>query len=155
MLSLSRDIPWLEPALSQLGVREWEGAANNPRILEYHSHTTMGDWGKSRDLTPWCASFVGWTLIRGSELPSYSALARSYIAWGEQTVARLGAVCVIKRRQKGSDKRTGSRGGYHVGFFVNRSRGGLVLLSGNAQDRVGVDWYSNRRYELKALRWPD
>jgi uncharacterized protein (TIGR02594 family) len=154
MLNLSRDIPWLEPALSQLGVKEWEGEANNPRILEYHRHTTMGDWGKSRDLTPWCASFVGWALIRGRKEPSYSALARSYISWGVETKPRLGAVCVIKRRKRGSDKRTGSRGGYHVGFWMNASRNGYVLLSGNAQNRVGIDWYSERRYELKALRWP-
>jgi uncharacterized protein (TIGR02594 family) len=156
MLSLSRDIPWLEPALSQLGVTEIAGSEHSPHILLYHQHTTMGDWGKSRDETPWCASFVGWCLLQGNVEPSYSALARSYIGWGKACVnPSLGAVAVLKRRKKGTDSRTGSRGGYHVGFWMNASRKGYVLLSGNAADRVGIDWYSERRYELKAVRWPN
>ena len=151
MLSLNRDIPWFERGLGELGVAELPGAEHNPRILEYHAVT--GGW--SRDEVPWCGSFTAWCMDPYYVPPERAALARSWIRFGEPSDERLGAVCVIKRRQSGADRRTGSRGGYHVGFFVNRSRAGLVLLSGNSQNRVGVDWYSNRRYEIKALRWPE
>jgi len=152
--SLSKSSPWLEVALGELGVCEAPGAAHNYRILEYHATTTLGDWGRSRDETPWCSSYVNWCIEQelGSGTGSGNALARSWIHWGAATEPVLGCVCVIKRRSKGSDKRTGSRGGYHVGFFLDSSRGGVVLLSGNAGNRVGIDWHSGRRWDVMAFR---
>jgi len=149
---LSRTSPWLEVALGELGVCEVAGAEHEPRILEYHATTTLGDWGRSRDETPWCSSYVNWCVSQYCE-GTDNALARSWRAWGKGCVnPSLGCVCVIKRRRKGSDGRTGSRGGYHVGFFLDHSRGGVVLLSGNASDRVGIDTYSKRNYEVLAYR---
>lgn len=151
MLSLSRDIPWLERGLGELGVVETPGAEHTYRILEYHNTTTLGDWGRSRDETPWCSSYVNWVMEPYFE-PTRNALARSWISWGKACEEKLGAICVIKRRRRGSDRRTGSRGGYHVGFYLNHTRGGIVLLSGNAADRVGIDPYYFRRYEVLAYR---
>jgi uncharacterized protein (TIGR02594 family) len=148
---LSSGSPWLEAALGELGVSECPGTLHTYRILEYHSTTTLGDWGKSRDETPWCSSYINWAVGKHVQ-PTNSALARSWLSWGHECVPELGCVCVIRRRKKGSDKRTGSRSGHHVGFFINYSRGGVVLLSGNAQNRVGVDTYSKRSYEVKAFR---
>jgi len=148
---LSRTSPWLEVALGELGVSECPGGEHTYRILEYHATTTLGDWGRSRDETPWCSSYVNWCVgqyVAGTD----NALARSWIRWGVGCEPTLGCVCVIKRRKKGSDKRTGSRGGWHVGFFINYSRGGVVLLSGNASNRVGIDTYSKRNYEVLAFR---
>jgi len=148
---LSRTSPWLEVALGEMGVSECSGSEHTYRILEYHATTTLGDWGRSRDETPWCSSYVNWCVSRYCE-GTDNALARSWIRWGVATEPELGCVCVIKRRARGADKRTGSRGGYHVGFYLDSSRGGVVLLSGNASDRVGIDWYSGQRYEVLAYR---
>ena len=148
---LNESSPWFEVALGELGVCETPGREHTYRILEYHSTTTLGDWGRSRDETPWCSSYVNWCVsqyVDGTD----DALARSWLTWGVECEPQLGCVCVIRRRRKGSDRRTGSRGGYHVGFYVNRTRGGVVLLSGNAQDRVGIDSYFNRSYEVLAYR---
>lgn len=151
---LSKTSPWLEVALGELGVCEYPGKAHNYRILEYHSTTSLGDWGRSRDETAWCSSYVNWAVEEalGCGVGTGNALARSWLHWGKACEPVLGCVCVIKRRARGGDKRTGSRGGWHVGFFINYSRGGVVLLSGNAQNRVGVDTYSKRIYEVNAFR---
>jgi uncharacterized protein (TIGR02594 family) len=139
---------WWERALGELGIEEWPGEAHNPRVLEYHSVT--GRW--SRDEVPWCASFVAWCVQPWRELPSRPALARSWRKWGSEVEPTLGAVCVIKRRKRGPDRRTGSRGGYHTGLFCNWSRGGAIIYSGNASNRVGFDYYSKARYEFLAFR---
>jgi uncharacterized protein (TIGR02594 family) len=148
---LNKYTPWLETAFGELGVRELPGGEHEPRILEYHATTTLGDWGRSRDETPWCSSYVNWC-VGAYGVGTDNALARSWLRWGVACEPELGCVCVIKRRRKGSDKRTGSRGGYHVGFFLDFSRGGIVLLSGNASDRVGIDTYSKRSYDFLAFR---
>jgi uncharacterized protein (TIGR02594 family) len=145
--------PWLVGALKDIGVTEIPGADHALRVIEYHSNT--GKW--SRDEVPWCGSAVEtWLLEAGIEgLGRRGALARSWVRWGVPAGDTVGAVCVLKRRRTGADARTGSRGGYHVGLFLNYSRGGVAMVSGNASDRVGVDVYSRRRYEVKALRMPD
>jgi len=148
---LSESSPWLEAAFDELGVAECPGAEHTYRILEYHAVTTLGDWGRSRDETPWCSSFVNWCVHFDAE-PSRSALARSWLHWGKACEPTLGCVCVLKRRKKGPDKRTGSRGGYHVGFYLGPSKKGVILLSGNASDRVGIDWYAKHRWDVMAYR---
>jgi uncharacterized protein (TIGR02594 family) len=150
-MTIHKSSPWLERALMEIGVTEWPGAAHNPRVLEYHSTTTLGDWGRSRDETPWCSSYVNWCVLPYAE-PTDNALARSWLKWGVEVEPELGCVCVIKRRRKGRDRRTGSRGGYHVGFYMNHTRSGIVMLSGNAQNRVGIDPYFSRSYEVLAYR---
>jgi uncharacterized protein (TIGR02594 family) len=145
--------PWLLGALEDIGVHELPGSDHDSRVIEYHSNT--GRW--SRDEVPWCGSAVEtWLVESGFEgLGRKGALARSWARWGRPAVGdELGAICVLKRRKRGSDVRTGSRGGYHVGIFLNYSRGGVAMVSGNASDRVGIDVYSRRRYEVKALRMP-
>lgn len=145
--------PWLVLAQTDYGVVEVKGAKHHPRILEYHSHT--GKW--SRDEVPWCGSAVETWLVEAGYigLGRDGALARLWKGYGRPAGEdELGAICVLKRRRRGSDARTGSRGGYHVGLLLSLSRGGLVMWSGNASDRVGADWYSGRRYERIALRMP-
>jgi len=147
------EIPlWLLGAMEDIGVEEIPGTDHSPRVLEYHLNT--GKW--SNDEIPWCGSAVEtWLVEAGVKgLGRPGALARSWMKWGVPAGATVGAVCVLKRRRKGSDARTGSRGGWHVGLFINHSRGGVAMVSGNASDRVGVDVYSRRLYEVMALRMP-
>ena len=66
----------------------------------------------------------------------------------------LGAICTLRRRKGGPDASTGSRWGYHVGLFLNMSRGNVVMVSGNKDDRVGGDTYSRRKWEVYAMRMP-
>jgi hypothetical protein len=73
--------------------------------------------------------------------------------WGIPVdVPTLGDIVVLKRRRRGSDAITGSRGGYHVGIFVRTSKGRIRLLGGNQRNAVRYSYYSQRRYEVKAIR---
>ena len=143
---------WLIGAMEDIGVKEVDGPGNDARVLEYHSHT--GLW--SRDSVPWCGSAVEtWLVEAGFKgLGRKGALARNWKGWGRPAKGELGAVCVLRRRKEGPDARTGSKFGYHVGIYLNMSRGGVAMVSGNASDRVGVDVYSKRQYEVYAMRMP-
>ena len=140
-------------ALGELGVEEWRGDLHNPRILEYHATTTLGDWARNRDETPWCSSFCQWVMAEAGIAGSGSAAARSWIRWGREVAPpELGCVVVMRRRGHKGDVRTGSSSGYHVGLFVNYSRGGLIALSGNTADRVGMDLFRSSRWRFVAFR---
>jgi uncharacterized protein (TIGR02594 family) len=150
---LNKYTPWLETAFEELGIEEWPGAEHNPRVLWYHAATDLNKRDRLTDEAAWCGSYTARMVLEAGFTPPQKAFrARNWMRWGEECKPVLGCVCVIKRRKKGSDKRTGSRGGYHVGFFLDFSRGGVVLLSGNASDRVGIDTYSKRSYDFLAFR---
>ena len=125
--------PWLEIAIRELvrGVDEIPGQRHNPRILEYHSATTLG---ASDDETPWCAAFMNWCLrecwIKGTN----SAAARSFVTWGQESEPVPGAIVTLWR---GSPDSTQG----HVGTLVDRAPGRIYLCGGNQRDRVSVAAY--------------
>lgn len=143
-------------ALDELGVREVKGPEHNPRVLEYHATTTLGDWGRSRDETPWCSSFVNWSHEEAGVEGTGNALARSWshrfdVVWGVPCEPFPGAVIVLRHRAS-SSARTGSRGGYHVGYYLSRTKRAVQVLSGNTSDRVGVDKFSLAKWEIVSVR---
>jgi uncharacterized protein (TIGR02594 family) len=141
-------------ALGELGVAEYPGDEHNPRILEYHAATTLHSAAALTDEAAYCGSFMAWVWgCVGMTPPDKAFRARSWLKAGAVAgEPELGDVCVVKRRKQGSDVRTGSRGGWHVGQYVNRTRGGIILLSANVGDRVGIDFFSSRRWDVKAFR---
>jgi uncharacterized protein (TIGR02594 family) len=142
-------------ASREIGITERKGDhLHNPRILEYHATTTLGDWGRSRDETPWCSSFVNWSVVGAGKEGTDNALARSWIRWGRVSNYELGSVVVIKARKRGSARRTGSRGGYHVGFLMWHSGARITLVSGNTRDSVRLSSYSLKKWDVKAVRMP-
>lgn len=149
-------LPWYAyRMLGELGVEEWPGEDSNPRVLKYIDATPLGRWNRS-DVVPWCGAFQSWAM-QGANIrpPETGHRARSWIRWGVKAADPIGAVCVLKARRRATAKRTGSaRGGYHVGTALGVSKSGVILVSGNVQDRVGVDYFPFRRWELKAFRVP-
>ncbi len=140
-------------AFRELGVAEYPGDKHNPRILEYHAATSLHSKAALTDEAAYCGSFMAWVWKKaGFEPPDKAFRARSWLKAGVKAEAELGVACVVKQRKRGPDARTGSRGGWHVGQWVNRTRGGIILLSANVGDRVGVDFFSSRRWDVKALR---
>jgi len=143
-------------ALEELGVEEWPGKENNPRVLDYLQSTPVGRWSPY-DATSWCGAFCTFTALNaGLTVPTEGHRARAWLQAGDWTdEPELGDICVVKLRKQYIRRRgrTGSaRGGYHVGWFMNMSRGAPVLLSGNVDDRVGIDWYSPTVWEVKGYR---
>jgi uncharacterized protein (TIGR02594 family) len=116
----------LEAAGAYLGLQEWPGAKQNPKIVSMFA--TVGHGQVQDDETPWCAAFVG-SVLASLGLPHTGKLnARSYQTYGQGVRtqdARPGDIVVLWR---GSP--TSWQG--HVAFFV-RFEGDKVILRGGNQ----------------------
>ena len=135
---------WYVLAMSEIGVVETYGSKHTPRILEYHKATSLK---ATTDEVAWCASFVSWCLEKAGVPSTRSAAARSYLKWGKPlTIPRRGCVVVFKR---GNSSWQG-----HVGFFVEETTDGkIVVLGGNQSNSVRTSRYSKK--DLLGYRWPE
>lgn len=134
---------WLAAAWAEFGVREKAGQADEPAVVRYFAEA--GHSGIRGDETPWCAAFVGAMLARAGFAPSGSLMARSYLAWGvSQDAPAFGALAVLSR---GEDPSAG-----HVGFYLGKAGGRVILLGGNQSDAVTVEAFDAKR--VLGYRWP-
>ena len=124
---------WYKIAIQELGVKEVVGG-ENPRIIEYHSTTTLK---ADEDEVPWCSAFVNWCIIQAGLKGTNSAMARSWLKWGQEVKNPYkGCVVVV------------SRGVYpqgHVGFFVHEQNGLIGLLAGNQGDAVSISYFNKSK----------
>lgn len=132
--------PWLRIARAELGVAEIHGERHNPRIVEYHQSCTLR---ATDDETPWCSSFVNWCLAQAGIAGTRNAMARSFLAWGQEVHPRLGSIVVLRR---------GAAPKGHVGFYVGGDSRTLRLLGGNQGDRVSIASFAWS--EAISHRWP-
>lgn len=134
--------PWLSRAESEIGVTEYPGPDDNPRIVEYHGATALR---AADDEVPWCSSFLNWCMTQAGVRGTGSAAARSWLPWGRPLPEpRRGCVAVFRR---GSNPASG-----HVALYV-RSRGALVdVLGGNQSNQVRISGYPAA--SLLGYRWP-
>ena len=128
--------PWMSFAWADLHVAEAPGTPDNPRIVDYFRRVGHAD--VDNDATPWCAAYVGACLERAGLRSTRSLAARSYLAWGVDTVApAYGAIVIISR---GADPALG-----HVGFLVGLTDSHVVLLGGNQSNAVTVEAFARSR----------
>ena len=130
--------PWLRVGIRELGIREVAGPAANPRIVLYDSFTTLK---ATSDEIPWCSSYACFCMETAGIPSPRSAAAASWMAWGEPSLPRLGAVAVFKRV-----------GGHHVAFMLAKIGDVLVVLGGNQGNAVSLTALSAA--SLLDLRWP-
>lgn len=151
--------PWMEVAESYVGLKEIRGVRHNPTIwgwLREHADNVKARWIERKgDEIPWCAVFVSHCLKSVGMQTTESAQAVKYATYGKPSKFVTGAVIVIKRKKTGSDKATGSRAGYHVGFLLRATHNHYFILGGNQRNRVSRVWYSKKNYEVKGIRWPE
>jgi uncharacterized protein (TIGR02594 family) len=137
------DPPWLDTARGELGVRVFAPGQSNPRITAYHALTNIAGYD---DKAAWCSSFVHWCLAPWGIDGTGSALARSWLAWGQKLAEpRRGCIAVLSR-----DDPTGWKG--HVGFYLHHDEQQVRLLGGNQLDAVCEHVYP--RAAVLAYRWP-
>lgn len=136
---------WIKVARKEIGVREYPGPKDNPRVVEYIKATSITPtmW---HDETPWCASFVCWCLEQVGIRSTRRANARSYLDFGREiTTPEPGCIAVFAR---GDHPAQG-----HVGFVVGvESDGDLQILGGNQANRVCIELQPRSR--LLGLRMP-
>lgn len=113
---------WVTVARGELGVKRLPGAAQEPRIAEYHQATDL----VANEDTPWCASFVNWALQKAGHSGNRSAWAKNFASFGVRLDGpAYGSIAVIDWSVV-----DGSKGG-HVGFVVGQSGSNVLLLGGN------------------------
>ena len=135
--------PWLTVARSEMGVRTFPLGQSNPRITAYHAGTNIQGYD---DKASWCSSFVNWALAHSGIKGTGSALARSWLDWGEPLDAPLpGCIAVLWR-----DEPSGWKG--HVGFWLREDATHVHLLGGNQLDEVREHTYP--RLCVLGYRWP-
>lgn len=139
--------PWMAIAEAELGIKEYPGDADNPRIIEYHSTTT---YGSRDDEISWCSSFVNWCIEKSGIDGTDNAGARSWEGWGKSISKPVpGCIAVLWRQSPESWKG-------HVAFYVGEHEQNnkyILLLGGNQGDSVCVAAYEKRR--VLSFRWPD
>jgi uncharacterized protein (TIGR02594 family) len=128
-----------ELARAEIGTKEVPGSAHNQAVVDYFAE--VGHSWVQDDETAWCAAFVG-AMLKRAGMPQTGKLnARSYLDWGQPVdpdQAKPGDVVVFWRGDK-----NGWQG--HVGFFVRRDGGQIIVLGGNQSNRVSEAGYAASR----------
>ena len=138
---------WLEIAEGELDTHEDSRPGKHTlRILDYHATTTLK---ATRDETPWCSSFVNWVVIQAGGKGTNSALAKSWLGWGQAVEPRPGCIIVLKRKPSAKPIE-GS--GYHCGFLMEKSEHHVTILGGNQSDMVMVKDYLRSDWDIKGCR---
>jgi uncharacterized protein (TIGR02594 family) len=132
---------WYKIAIQEMGQREVQGG-ENPRILEYHTATTLR---AKDDETPWCSAFVNWCMKQAGIQGTNLANARSWLKWGVSLIKPKQGCVVILRR--------GTPPSGHVCFFDSFAPDGkIVCLGGNQSDKVKFSVYKTA--DVLGYRWP-
>ena len=125
----------LEIAISQLGVKEIQGAEDNPAIVNYAKEAGF-EWIND-DETPWCSIFMNWCAKKAELEASNKANARSWLTVGSSiSNPKPGDVVVYWRVDQFSWKG-------HVGIFVGYDKSGkqIYTLGGNQGNEVSISTY--------------
>jgi uncharacterized protein (TIGR02594 family) len=134
---------WLAVARGELGVAAWPEGQCNPRIAAYHTGTNIAGYD---DKASWCSTFVHWCFARVGIGGTGSALARSWLDWGDALdTPRSGCITVLWRESP-----DGWKG--HVGFYLRHDAQQVWLLGGNQREAVCANAYPIEC--LLAYRWP-
>lgn len=130
--------PWMDTAVSQLGITEILGKKHNNSIINYHSTTG----GFKDDETAWCASFVNYCFTTNGIKSTNSARAYSFSNFGiELDKPAYGAVAVMNYS--------------HVGFVAGMNKDGRIILLGGNQGKPGaVNLSPNSENAVLSYRFP-
>jgi len=135
---------WVTIAKNEIGVRVFAEGKSNSRITEYHEHTNIAGYD---DKAAWCSSFLNWVFFRSGIEGTGSALARSWLEWGEPlSTPKVGCVVILERENP-----TGWMG--HVGLYLTTEGEQIFLLGGNQLGEVREHFYPVST--VLGYRWPN
>lgn len=146
--TLVRNPPWLDKAISLLGVHEAPGDADNPVIIGWAA-VCGGNIKKNylHDSTAWCALFVNYCLISTGQQGDDSLMALDFGKWGRRLQGPAVGAIVTKRRP------SAGAGAGHVMIVGGRDgQGRLVGVGGNTSDEVKQQTFTLD--EVVSYSWP-
>lgn len=137
--------PLITRALTQYGITEIVGRADNKDVLKYFDYIGF-DGAALKDETAWCSAFANWVAKKEGFDYSKKLNARSWLKVGKKVeTPELGDVVVLWRNSK-----TSWQG--HVGFFIRETAGFIYILGGNQNNQVKISAYpKNRLLEYRRL----
>lgn len=125
-------------AFSQYGVKEINGAKDNPSIVKYFNEIGF-DGEKLKDETAWCSAFANWVCLKAGVERSNKLNARSWLKIGEPTTTpSLGDMVVFWRESPKSWKG-------HIAFFIRETEDFVYVLGGNQANQVKISTYPKER----------
>jgi uncharacterized protein (TIGR02594 family) len=139
------DMPWLAEAARLRGLKEADGAADNPVIMNWARDLNTG--GFSGDDVAWCGLFVGHCIRTGlpdDALPANLLGARQWLNYGRQVTPQFGAVMVFWRVARDHWKG-------HVGLYWAEDATHYHILGGNQSNAVNIIRIEKTR--LLQARW--
>lgn len=138
--------PWLEWAYLALGEHRIPGPQNNPVVVDFLRAVGLGSTG---DETAWCSAFANWCMQQAGIPGSGNALARPWLTWGSQALARPVFGCITVLWRVAPNAQFG-----HVAFYVGEAGSQLLLLGGNQTNgsQVTISQFPTSR--LLGYRWP-
>jgi len=133
----------MSAAFAEVGVTTYPPGQSNPRVTDYHAHTNIRGYD---DKASWCSSFINWSLAQAEIVGTGSALARSWLEWGDALNEPVpGCIAVLSREDP-----AGWKG--HVGFFLHADEQHVHLLGGNQLGQVREHFYPKAL--VLGYRWP-
>lgn len=141
------DPQYLKAAFSQLGLSEIAGPKHEKKVLAMYA--ASGHPEIIEDEVPWCAAFVGWSLVKGNLPNTGSLLAISYAKYGT-------ALDKKKRVPRGAIGVTKRTGGNHVFFILDDDGTTITRIGGNQENGKGggVTISTCRKSDVIAFRMP-
>ena len=117
---------------------EVSGPKSNPKILEvYKAVDGLDNMELNDDEIPWCSCFANWCIQKAGGKGTRSAMARSWLSWGEKSDGQVGDIVVLKR---GTSNVQG-----HVGFVVKKGLLNVEVVGGNQSNNVTVQSFSRTK----------
>lgn len=117
---------------------EVAGPKSNPLITQvYKSVDGLDNLELNDDEIPWCSCFVNWCIQQAGGRGTRSAMARSWLNWGNSSKGNVGDIVVLTR---GNSKTQG-----HVGFLVKKGLVSIEVLGGNQTNNVTVQKFARTR----------
>lgn len=117
---------------------EVSGPKSNQRILEvYKSVDGLDNLELNDEDVPWCSAWANWICQKCGGKGTRSAMARSWLNWGEKSDGQIGDIVVLKR---GTSNIQG-----HVGFVVKKGLLNVEVIGGNQSNNVTVQSFSRTK----------
>jgi len=137
---------WFAVAKGEIGQKEAPAGADNPRITEYFTWTSLG---AQPDSVAWCGAFVAFCLGTAGVLRkgSGSARAADWMMFGKALDAPArGCIVVLEPQAAGASG--------HVGFLDRIEDRVVHLLGGNQAEAVNVAPFPLGEVRKFGFRWP-